>query len=140
MERENAQTESGTVLFFAIFFLKGKVCVSLRFQKWILSIMFKDKTIVYTSGIIRYVPLQPSSDDKLCPQPCGYFDCRGEYGMNWYLLIGEADHSFYRASANYRSIEDSRYCHSTTYVGSFRNSQKAEYRRFCCGGRLVWQV
>ena len=63
--------------------------------------MFKDKTIVYTSGT---------------------FDM---FHYNHLRMINYA-----RSLADHRGVEDSRYRYSTTFLGSHGNREEAEHRRF----------
>ena len=101
--------------------------------------MFKDKTIVYTSGTfdmfhynhLRMINYARSLADILI------------VGVSTDELV-----SSYKAKPIIPFTERLQIIEALktpdivipTYVGSFRNSQKAEYRRFCRGRRLVWQV
>ena len=111
--------------------------------------MFKDKTIVYTSGTfdmfhynhLRMINYARSLADILIvgvstDELVSSYKAKPIIPFTERLQIIEALKTPDRKSTRLNS----RYCHSTTYVGSFRNSQKAEYRRFCRGRRLVWQV
>lgn len=101
--------------------------------------MFKDKTIVYTSGTfdmfhynhLRMINYARSLADILIVG-VSTDELVSSYKAKPIILL--------RNVANHRSIEKLPILSFTTYVGSFRNSQKAEYRRFCRGRRLVWQV
>ena len=95
--------------------------------------MFKDKTIVYTSGTfdmfhynhLRMINYARSLADILI------------VGVSTDELV-----SSYKAKPIIPFTERLQIIEAlkTPDIGSFRNSQKVEYRRFCCGGRLVWQV
>lgn len=102
--------------------------------------MFKDKTIVYTSGTfdmfhynhLRMINYARSLADILI------------VGVSTDELV-----SSYKAKPIIPFTERLQIIEALKTpdivipqhtLGSFRNSQKAEYRRFCRGRRLVWQV
>lgn len=95
--------------------------------------MFKDKTIVYTSGTfdmfhynhLRMINYARSLADILI------------VGVSTDELVSsykaKPNYTVQRTSSDHRSVEDSGYCHTATYAGSYGNSKEAEYRCFCCG-------